>query len=111
MGRPASRSTQSMDRTELLAQLSRQKSARQEAIMTPEPPATAPGPPEANETRHRDWDFFFERTADIPWGVLLVLVLVGLLAFGRVKGDDVQTIRALATSAGLFGIGHGIHSG
>jgi hypothetical protein len=56
-------------------------------------------------------DAFFERIADIPWGVLLVLVLVALLVFGKVKGDDIQTIRALAASAGLFGIGHGIHSG
>jgi hypothetical protein len=56
-------------------------------------------------------DPIFERIADIPWGVLLVLALVALLAFGKVKGDDIQTIRALAASAGLFGIGHGIHSG
>ena len=40
-----------------------------------------------------------------------MLVLVALLVFGKVKGDDIQTIRALAASAGLFGIGHGIHSG
>ena len=56
-------------------------------------------------------DPFFERVADIPWGVLLVLVLVVLLATKKVQGSDIQTIRALATTAGLFGIGHGIHSG
>jgi hypothetical protein len=56
-------------------------------------------------------DLVFERIADIPWGVLLVLALVALLACGKVRGDDIQTVRAFAASAGLFGIGHGIHSG
>jgi hypothetical protein len=61
--------------------------------------------------RKQYWDPFFERVADIPWGVLLVVVLVVLLVIGKVKGNDIETIRALATSAGLLGIGHGLHSG
>ena len=58
-----------------------------------------------------EFDPIFERIADIPWGILLVLLLVALLVFRKVEGNDIQTIRALATSAGLFGIGHGFHSG
>lgn len=66
--------------------------------MTSKPPDSDPDSLKADGQEHSGWDTFFERIADIPWGVLLVLILIGLLVFGRVKGDDVQTIRALATN-------------
>ena len=71
-------------------------------------PATGPGNSGARRSWHWNWDCIFERIADIPWGVLLLIVLGILLAFGLVRTDD---IRAFATAAGLFGIGHGIHTG
>jgi hypothetical protein len=55
-----------------------------------------------------DWDQIFERIADIPWGVVLLITLVILVTSGRVQAD---AIRTFATAAGLFGIGHGIHTG
>jgi hypothetical protein len=58
--------------------------------------------------REWPWDTIFERSADIPWGVLLLFVIVILMLKGSVHADDV---RAFATAAGLFGLGHGIHTG
>jgi hypothetical protein len=55
-----------------------------------------------------DWDRTFERVADIPWGLVLLLTLGLLIGFGLVQEEDVRTF---ATAAGLFGIGHGIHTG
>ena len=48
------------------------------------------------------------RLSDVPWGVLLLALVIGLVAFHVMSGDDA---RGLATAAGLLGIGHGIHSG
>lgn len=46
--------------------------------------------------------------ADVPWGVLLLAIVIGLVACHVMSGDDA---RGLAPAAGLLGIGHGIHSG
>jgi hypothetical protein len=49
-----------------------------------------------------------DRVADVPWGLLVLIVLVVLALFDQVHADD---IRAFATAAGLLGVGHGIHTG
>ena len=54
------------------------------------------------------WDRFIEVTADIPWGVLLLLAVGVLRLFDRISAEDV---RGFLTAAGLFGIGHGLGRG
>jgi hypothetical protein len=54
-----------------------------------------------------NWDLIFERIADIPWGVVLIAIVI-VKVNGTVPAEE---IRALATAGGLLGIGHGIHTG
>jgi hypothetical protein len=50
---------------------------------------------------------WIDRIADVPWGlVILVLVGIGMLR-GWLNAED---LRAFVTAAGLFGVGHGIHT-
>jgi hypothetical protein len=49
-----------------------------------------------------------EKIADIPWGLLIFIFLIFLLLFHVLARQDV----AVATAgAGLFAVGHGIHTG
>lgn len=53
---------------------------------------------------HRRLSWFL----DVPWGVLILAAVVVLVAINEISGEEA---RALATAAGLLGIGHGIHTG
>jgi hypothetical protein len=53
---------------------------------------------------HRRLSWFL----DVPWGVVILAVVVVLVAINEISGEEA---RALATAAGLLGIGHGIHTG
>ena len=54
------------------------------------------------------WDKLIGWVADIPWGVILLIFLVGSVVFGYLQEDD---LKVFATAAGLLGVGHGIHTG
>jgi hypothetical protein len=53
---------------------------------------------------HRRLSWFL----DVPSGVVILAVVVVLVAINEISGEEA---RALATAAGLLGIGHGIHPG
>lgn len=63
-----------------------------------------------NNDRDR-WDWLVIKFADIPWGYLifLILVVVGALEIDKSFTFD-EYIKALATGAGLLGLGHGVHT-
>jgi hypothetical protein len=64
--------------------------------------------PEQGNGRHESWwDVAIERIADVPWGLLLVVFAFVVLITGW---TGVEESRAILTAAGLFGIGHGIHT-
>ena len=54
------------------------------------------------------WDRFVIWSADVPWGVLIALGAVMLIALGG--KDGLAKAMPLLTAAGLFGVGHGIHT-
>lgn len=54
------------------------------------------------------WDRFWLRFADVPWGLIIFAIATLLTLLPEVDAAD---LRALATAAGLFGVGHGIHTG
>ena len=55
------------------------------------------------------WDKRIRQVADIPWGVVVLIVLVVLAATRLLPSSD--DLRAFAAAAGLLGVGHGIHTG
>jgi hypothetical protein len=62
----------------------------------------------SKSTKDNAYDRFVGRIADVPWG-LIALVVIGILdASHDISSDDVK---AFASAAGLFGLGHGIHTG
>ena len=66
--------------------------------------AVTPSPTESPSKFERVVD----RVSDVPWGLLVLIVLAVAMLFKYVNPDDV---RAFATAAGLLGVGHGIHTG
>jgi hypothetical protein len=44
----------------------------------------------------------------IPWGLIVFLVLLVLMACTHLKGEDV---RALLQASAVFGLAHGVHGG
>jgi hypothetical protein len=53
------------------------------------------------------WELFWIKFAYFPWGLLILLVLIVLLATNAVESTE---IGAVATAAGLLGLGRGIHT-
>ncbi len=66
------------------------------------------GREQMNGGRLTAWDRFVIAVADVPWGVLLALLAVGFILFGGADGLDKAV--PMLTAAGLFGIGHGVHT-
>ena len=46
--------------------------------------------------------------ADVPWGLIIAVVALGFIVFGGT--DGLAKAAPMLTAAGLFGIGHGIHT-
>src|SRR5512138_2368771 len=63
------------------------------------------GPPAARSGR---WDAVVIGIADVPWGLLIAVVALGFIVFGG--EDGLGKAAPMLTAAGLFGIGHGIHT-
>jgi len=54
------------------------------------------------------WERFWSGFADLPWPLVIVAVLIYLLMIGAIDGNAVS---AAVAGAGLFAVGHGIHTG
>jgi hypothetical protein len=57
--------------------------------------------------RARGWNWWIIRIADVPWGLALAAIAVYFIVAG---GDGLEKGKAMLMAAGLFGIGHGIHT-
>lgn len=55
--------------------------------------------------RKRGWNWWILHIADVPWGLALAVVALPYLFLGGVEQGQ-----ALLMAAGLFGIGHGVHT-
>jgi hypothetical protein len=62
----------------------------------------APATPRAG---HRGWNWWILRIADVPWGLGLAVIALPYVFLG-----GIQQGQALLMAAGLFGIGHGVHT-
>jgi hypothetical protein len=57
------------------------------------------------EVGRRGWNWWILHIADIPWGLALAVVALPYLFLGMVVQGQ-----AMLMAAGLFGIGHGVHT-
>jgi hypothetical protein len=71
-----------------------------------EPEELGPVPPTSND-RSR-WNSWVIHVADVPWGLLIAVGAVLLILLGGKEG--LAKAAPLLTAAGLFGVGHGIHT-
>lgn len=74
--------------------------------MTESSPHSEPVPIHTENTGWRRTEAWFDRIADVPWGLLLALIGLVLLVVSPGRADASS---GLWTAAGLFGVGHGIH--
>jgi len=54
------------------------------------------------------WENRLDRAADVPWGLAALVVLAGFDMAGLINPSELEPY---ATAAGLFGLGHSIHTG
>ena len=54
------------------------------------------------------WAEFWDKVADIPWGLAGFGILLGLLLSGGLSAEGAT---ALGAASGLLAVGHGIHTG
>lgn len=54
------------------------------------------------------WERFWSGFADLPWPLVIFAVLICLLKTGAIDGS---ALSAAVAGAGLFAVGHGIHTG
>lgn len=66
------------------------------------------GQPEPQAGRRWSWDTAVITIADVPWGLIIAIIALVLIAFGGKAG--LGKAAPMLTAAGLFGIGHGIHT-
>jgi len=67
---------------------------------------TPPSPPPPHASRWRTWQEWFDRLADVPFGILAFLAIIFLMATRALNTDQVA---ALMTGSGLLAVGHGVH--
>jgi hypothetical protein len=70
------------------------------------PNVSEPVPPTGR--RLSPWDLVVLRIADIPWGLAIAASALLFIAFGGKEG--LAKAGPMLTAAGLFGVGHGIHT-
>jgi hypothetical protein len=58
------------------------------------------------------WDWLVIKFVDVPWGYLIFfgLALYGALKINSTSFTVNDYLKALATGAGLLGLGHGVHT-
>jgi hypothetical protein len=62
-------------------------------------------------TKGERWEWVIEKVADIPWGIIVFVMIAVLMATHAIKAEDINNAKALLPAAGLLGVGHGLHTG
>jgi hypothetical protein len=54
-------------------------------------------------TKGERWEWVVEKVVDIPWGIIVFVLIAVLMATHAIKAEDINNAKALLPAAGLLG--------